>query len=85
MGYMKHKYTRTYFLNEDSAGNRTAFGVAGVEDFKRGHFFVPAASLMALPLTRWPWLARRIASMYAYPIVPGALREEERFEYVMPS
>jgi len=36
MGYMKHKYTRTYFLKEDCAGNKTVIGVEGVEDFKRG-------------------------------------------------
>ena len=36
MGYMKHKYTRTYFLKEDSAGNKTVFGAEGVEEFKRG-------------------------------------------------
>jgi SAM-dependent methyltransferase len=36
MGYMKHKYTRAYFLKEDSAGNKTIFGAEGVEEFKRG-------------------------------------------------
>jgi len=36
MGYMRHKYTRTYYLKEDSAGNKTAFGAEGVEDFKKG-------------------------------------------------
>jgi SAM-dependent methyltransferase len=34
--YMKHKYTRTYFLKEDPNGNQTIFGAEGVEDFKRG-------------------------------------------------
>lgn len=48
-----------------------------------GHFFVPAASFaLALPVTRWTRVARWIASLYAYPIVPSALRREERFEYV---
>ena len=36
MGYMRHKYTRTYFLKEDVLGNKTVFGAEGVEDFKRG-------------------------------------------------
>lgn len=36
MGYMKHKYTRTYFFKEDPAGNKTVFGAEGADDFKRG-------------------------------------------------
>ena len=36
MGYMRHKYTRVYFLKRDSVGNRTLFGVEGLEDFERG-------------------------------------------------
>lgn len=36
MGYMRHKYTRAYFLKEDSTGNPTIYGVEGVEDYKKG-------------------------------------------------
>lgn len=36
MGYMRHKYTRAYFLKEDSAGKPTTYGVEGVEDYKKG-------------------------------------------------
>ena len=36
MGYMRHKYTRTYYLKEDCAGNKTVFGAEGVDDFKKG-------------------------------------------------
>jgi len=36
MGYMQQKYTSSYFLNEDSEGNDTHFGVEGVEEFRRG-------------------------------------------------
>lgn len=36
MGYLKHKYTKGYFLKEDSAGNPTVCGAEGVQDFKKG-------------------------------------------------
>ena len=36
MGYMRHKYTRPYFLKEDSAGNPTIYGNEGVQDYKKG-------------------------------------------------
>lgn len=35
-GHMKQKYTKTYFLNEDTSGNKTDFGVNGIEEFKMG-------------------------------------------------
>jgi SAM-dependent methyltransferase len=36
MGYVRSKYTRAYYLKEDSEGNKTVFGAQGVEDFKKG-------------------------------------------------
>ncbi len=36
MGHVRHKYTRTYILKEDSFGNQTPFGIEGVEDFRKG-------------------------------------------------
>jgi len=36
MGYMKEKYTKQYFLNQDVNGNRTKYGVAGIEEFHKG-------------------------------------------------
>jgi hypothetical protein len=33
---MKYKYTKSYFLKEDSAGNPTIYGANGVEEFKKG-------------------------------------------------
>ncbi|MCJ7744067.1 MAG: class I SAM-dependent methyltransferase, partial [Dehalococcoidales bacterium] len=36
MGYMKHKYTRVYFLKKDADGNPTPYGAEGVEAFEKG-------------------------------------------------
>lgn len=36
MGYVKHKYTREYFLKKDDAGTPTLYGVAGVDEFVKG-------------------------------------------------
>ena len=37
MGYMKHKYTRAYYLKEDSNQKKTVFGAEGVEEFRNGN------------------------------------------------
>lgn len=34
MGYVRHKYTRGYFLGEDHEGNATAFGANGADTYK---------------------------------------------------
>ena len=36
MGYLQEKYTRAYYLHETDMGQRTAFGVAGQEEFRAG-------------------------------------------------
>jgi SAM-dependent methyltransferase len=36
MGYMRHKYTKSYYLKEDSDGNPTIYGAEGVPEFKEG-------------------------------------------------
>jgi 2-polyprenyl-3-methyl-5-hydroxy-6-metoxy-1,4-benzoquinol methylase len=36
MGYMKEKYTKQYFLNQDDNGNKTKYGVSGIEEFYKG-------------------------------------------------
>lgn len=36
MGYVKNKYTESYYLNKDSEGKRTPYGVNGVEEFLQG-------------------------------------------------
>ncbi|MBI4267803.1 MAG: class I SAM-dependent methyltransferase [Chloroflexi bacterium] len=36
MGYLRHKYVKAYYLAEDTCGNRTPYGVAGIDDFRKG-------------------------------------------------
>lgn len=36
MGYLQEKYTSNYFLKKDEVGNRTTYGVAGIEEFENG-------------------------------------------------
>lgn len=36
MGYMKEKYTKSYFLRRDEYGNKLAHGVEGIEEFEVG-------------------------------------------------
>lgn len=36
VGYVRHKYTREYFLKKDDAGKPTLYGVAGLEEFMKG-------------------------------------------------
>jgi len=36
VGYVRHKYTRAYFLKKDAMGNPTVYGAEGVEEFKKG-------------------------------------------------
>ena len=36
MGHVRHKYTRTYILKEDSSGKETPFGIEGIEEFHKG-------------------------------------------------
>jgi len=36
MGYVREKYTATYFLKKDGRGNATSFGVEGQPEFERG-------------------------------------------------
>jgi 2-polyprenyl-3-methyl-5-hydroxy-6-metoxy-1,4-benzoquinol methylase len=36
MGYLRDKYKKSYYLKEDTAGNATTFGVAGIEEYRKG-------------------------------------------------
>ncbi|MCU0235861.1 MAG: methyltransferase domain-containing protein [Acidobacteria bacterium] len=36
MGFVRHKYTKAYFLKKDPLGNPTLYGAEGVEEFKKG-------------------------------------------------
>jgi 2-polyprenyl-3-methyl-5-hydroxy-6-metoxy-1,4-benzoquinol methylase len=36
MGYMKEKYTKQYFLNQDDNGNKTKYGATGLDAFQIG-------------------------------------------------
>jgi len=36
MGYVRHKYNRTYILKKDPFGNQTPFGIDGADEFRRG-------------------------------------------------
>jgi SAM-dependent methyltransferase len=46
MGWLREKYTRTYFLHEDEQGNRVPFGADGVEDWAAGRIYRRAQRLL---------------------------------------
>ncbi len=47
MGYLQHKYTKSYFLKKDSAGNPTKFGVEGIDYFNKGDIRVPDKKILS--------------------------------------
>lgn len=47
MGYLQEKYTRAYYLHETDMGQRTAFGVAGLEEFRAGTIRRHSAEILA--------------------------------------